>query len=206
MLFDILALISALTAILLLGRLVNIFPSLMACTIRWKESVNLESSVKHSLDRDMLAIAMVLPFCLVADRFGLYAADFMSGIDPSIRLALTIGIFIGYILIRTLISKMIRPRKMQPKTYRTAERASFTFFIVLTIILLAMGGVMSFIKMDETVIRTAMLCVSALIYALFMLRKLQIFASGCSFFAAFLYLCALEILPTGVLVASAIIF
>ena len=71
MLFDILALISALTAILLLGRLVNIFPSLMACTIRWKESVNLESSVKHSLDRDMLSIAMVLPFCLVADRFGL---------------------------------------------------------------------------------------------------------------------------------------
>ena len=69
-----------------------------------------------------------------------------------------------------------------------------------------MGGVMSFIEMDETVIRTAMLCVSALIYALFMLRKLQIFASGCSFFAAFLYLCALEILPTGVLVASAIIF
>ena len=130
----------------------------------------------------------------------------MSGIDPSIRLALTIGIFIGYILIRTLISKMIRPRKMQPKTYRTAERASFTFFIVLTIILLAMGGVMSFIEMDETVIRTAMLCVSALIYALFMLRKLQIFASGCSFFAAFLYLCALEILPTGVLVAAAIIF
>ena len=206
MLFDILALISALTAILLLGRFVNIFPSLMACTIRWKESINLESSVKHSLDRDMLAIAMVLPFCLVADRFGLYAPDFMSGIDPSIRLALTIGIFIGYILIRTLISKMIRPRKMQPKTYRTAERASFTFFIVLPIILLAMGGVMSFIKMDETVIRTAMLCVSALIYALFMLRKLQIFASGCSFFAAFLYLCALEILPTGVLVASAIIF
>ena len=149
MLFDILALISALTAILLLGRLVNIFPSLMACTIRWKESVNLESSVKHSLDRDMLAIAMVLPFCLVADRFGLYAPDSMSGLDPSIRLALTIGIFIGYILIRTLISKMIRPRKMQPKTYRTAERASFTFFIVLTIILLAMGGVMSFIEIDS---------------------------------------------------------
>lgn len=206
MLFDILALISTLTAILLLRRMVNIFPSLMGCTIRWKESVNLEASVKHSLDRDMLAIAMILPFCLVADRFRLYAPDFMSGLAPSIRLALTIGIFTGYILFRTLISKMVRPHKMQPKTYRTAERAAFTFFIILTIILLAMGGVMSFIKMNESVIRTAMLCVSALIYALFMLRKLQIFASGCSFFAAFLYLCALEFVPTGVLVASAIIF
>ena len=206
MLFKTLALISLLIALLLLKTMVGVFPSLIACLTRWKESVNLEASVKHSLDRDMLAIAMILPFCLVTDRFGLYAPDFMSSIDPSIRLALTIGVFTGYILIRTLISKMVRPHKMQPKTYRTAERASFTFFIVLTIILLAMGGVMSFIEMEETVIRTAMLCVSALIYALFMLRKLQIFASGCSFFAAFLYLCALEFLPTGALVASAIIF
>ena len=125
MLFNILALISVLICLSLLKRFAAIFPSLMACIIRWKESVNLESSVKHSLDRDMLAIAMVLPFCLVADRFGLYAPAFMSGIDPSIRLALTIGIFIGYILIRTLISKMVRPHKMEPKTYRTAERASF---------------------------------------------------------------------------------
>ena len=206
MLFDILALISALTAILLLGRLVNIFPSLMACTIRWKESVNLEASVKHSLDRDMLAAAMILPFCLVVERFNLYGPDFISSFSPNLHLAVTIGIFLVYILIRTALTKAFHPHRMQPKTYRTADRASFTFFIVLTIILLAMGGVMSFIGTDETIIRSAMLCVSALIYALFLLRKLQIFVSGCSFFTAFLYLCALEILPTGVLAASAIIF
>ena len=53
MLFDILALISVFIVIILLKRLINIFPSLMACTLRWKESINLEASVKHSLDRDL---------------------------------------------------------------------------------------------------------------------------------------------------------
>lgn len=205
MLFDILALISVFAAILLLGRMVNIFPSLMACTIRWKESVNLEASVKHSLDRDLLAVAMILPFCLVVERFGLYAPDFMTPFGPDLHLAVTIGVFLVYIFIRGAVTKAIRPHKMQSKTYRTATRASFTFFIILTIILLSMGGLMSFGGTEESIIRNAMLCVSAFIYALFLLRKMQIFVSGCSFFAAFLYLCALEFFPTGVLVASAII-
>ncbi len=51
-----------------------------------------------------------------------------------------------------------------------------------------------------------MLWVSAFIYALYMLRKFQIFASGFSILTCFLYLCALEIIPTGLLVASALIF
>ena len=206
MLFEILALISILTIILLLGRMVNIFPSLMACTIRWKESVNLEASVKHSLDRDMLAAAMILPFCLCIERFGMYTPKFMDTLGPNLHLTVTIGIFLTYILIRTLISKMIHPQKLQPKTYRTAGRASFTFFIILTIVLLGIGSILNFIDVEETSITSAMLCVSICIYGLFLLRKTQIFVSGCSFFTAFLYLCALEILPTGVLVASAIIF
>ena len=66
MLFKILALFSTILIIALLKRLVNIFPSLAACMVRWKESLNLEASVKHSLDRDMLAAAMIIPFCLTA--------------------------------------------------------------------------------------------------------------------------------------------
>ena len=206
MLFKILALISVLTVILLLNRLTNIFPSLMACTIRWKESINLEASVKHSLDRDMLAAAMLFPFCLCVEKYGLYTPRFMESFGEDLHLAAFIGIFLIYCILRIVLSKMLRPKRMNPKTYKTAGRASFTFFIILTLILLASGGILNFIDTDPTVVRSAMLCVSIGIYALFLLRKLQIFISGGSFFAAFLYLCALEIFPTGVLAASAIIF
>ena len=205
MLFDILALISVLIVIILLNRLTNIFPSLMACIIRWKESVNLEASVKYSLDRDMLAAAMFLPFCLIVERSGLYTPQFLENTSENLHLAAFIGIFLLFCIIRKAISKILGPGKMNPKTYKTAGRTSFTFFIILTLILLLMGGVMNFIDTDSAFIRSAMLCVSIGIYALFLVRKLQIFVSGCSFFTAFLYLCALEFFPTGVLVASAII-
>ena len=125
--------------------------------------------------------------------------------DDSV-LGVYFAVFASYLLLRFMMTWLFRPQKLPKKTYVAADKASRSFFIVYTLILLAMGGVFGIADVNDSVSRYAMLCVSALIYALFMLRKLQIFASGCSFFAAFLYLCALEILPTGVLVASAIIF
>lgn len=206
MLFDILALISILIMIMLLKRLINIFPSLVACTIRWKESLNLEASVKHSLDRDMLAAAMIIPFCLVVERFRLYDPSFMEGMNDNIHLILTTGVFLVYFFIRTFMSKVMRPHKMNPKTYKAASSASFTFFIILTLVLLSVGAVMNFLNVDPSLIKNAMLWISGGIYLIFLLRKFQIFLSGSTFFTAFLYLCGLEIFPTGILMVSAIIF
>ena len=206
MLFDILALISFLIVLLLLRRLVNVYPSLLACLIRGKESINLEASVKLSRDRDRITYAMIVPFCLVACRYRLYETSFLEGASENRLLAMYFLIFAGYILFRMLVMWLFRPHKMPQKVYRTAGRASYTFFVILTLLLLVMGGVMSFLKIDESTVRLAMLWVSAVIYVLFLFRKTQIFCSSCSVFTAFLYLCALEILPTGILVVSEIIF
>ena len=206
MLFNILALISVLICLSLLKRFTAIFPSLMACIIRWKESVNLEASVKLSNDRDKLAFAMLMPFCLVADRFCLYEPKFLSGFDGNMKLAITIGIFLVYFMLRTIAAKFYRPKGRSSKCYKIADKSALTFFIILTLILLAMGGVMTFMDVEPAMIKSAMLWVSAGIYTLSLLRKTQIFVSGCSIFTAFLYLCALEIFPTGILVVSALIF
>lgn len=205
MLFNILALISVLVCITLLKRLVAICQSLLACFIRWKESVNLEASVKLSNDRDRLALAMAIPFCLVVYSAGLYTPSFLAGFDENLRLAVIIGIFITYFIVRVIASNFFRPKGRESKIYKIGDKSALTFFIIFTLILLAMGGIMSFIGMEPDMIRNAMLWVSAGIYALSLLRKFQIFASGCSIFTAFLYLCALEIFPTGALVASALI-
>ena len=206
MLFNILTLISVLMCLTLLKRFVAIFPSLLACTIRWKESVNLEASVRLSNDRNRIAFVMIIPFCLVAYRFSLYTPTFMEGFDENIRLAILIGIFIAYILLKMILHKSFRPHRGNNRVYDTAGKASFTFMIILALILMAAGGVMTFAGVEEELIRNAMLWISIATYALLVLRKTQIFASSCSLFTAFLYLCALEILPTGILVVPAIIF
>jgi hypothetical protein len=109
-------------------------------------------------------------------------------------------------MLRKGLEHLLRGKKINQKTYRSACKSSHTFFIILTLLLMAMGGIMSFVNVAPMDIKNAMLWVSAAIYAVFLLRKTQIFTSSCSFFSGFLYLCALEILPTGALVASALIF
>ena len=205
MLFNTLALISLIIIITLLRRLVNIFPSLLACLIRWKESVNLEMSVKLSRDRNILAVALIIPFCLTVFHFGLYRPSFMENFSQAAGLGTTIGIFAIYLLLRRTLTAICASRKSRKPAFSTSVAAGRTFFIILTLLLLAIGGIMSFIGSDFNIIKDAMIWVSGAIYLLFLLRRIQIFASSYNFFTVFLYLCALEIIPTGVLVTSAMI-
>ena len=206
MLIKILSTFSVITIMLLLRSIVEIFPSLMACLSRSKECFNLESSVKLNRDRDLVAWSMILPFCLAIYRFNLTGTGFMYNFNENIRLGALICLFALYILFRNTVFHLFRPQKMPKKTYITAGNAAHTYFIILTLIMLATGGAMTLIGVDPAVITTAIIWISAGIYCIFLLRKLQIFMTSCSVFAAFLYLCALEIIPTGTLVVSVIIF
>ena len=206
MLFNLLVLFAFLTVLILLKQLVNILPSLLACLTRGKENINLESSVKLSRDRDILALAMIVPFCLIAVRYRFYVPSFLDGLSENAYLGACFGVFFIYLFLRFIMTKLFLPRKMPKMTYKAACRASFSFFIIYTLVLLAMGAFLGVSDVQETYVRNAMLWVSAFIYALFLLRKTQIFSTSCSVFAGFLYLCALEMIPTGILVVSAIIF
>ena len=92
----ILILASLVLVLIFLDRLVNVFPSLVACVIRWKESINLEASVKLGRDRNLTALLMLLPFCLVATRFRLYDPAFMSVMDDTARLGVILTVAIAY--------------------------------------------------------------------------------------------------------------
>ena len=204
--FNALALISVLVIIVMLQTIVSIIPSVMACLIWWKENINIESSVKLGRARDLSAMAMVIPFCLTAFRFRLYNPGVMDRMADNPRLWTLLGIFAVYGLLRYSAMLLARPHKIPMKTYRAADKAGYTFFILLTILLLAFGATASFAGMPSGTIRIVMLWLSALVYGLYLIRKMQIFVSSCSIFTAFLYLCALEFVPTGILVVSGMIF
>ena len=204
--YETLALISLIAVIALLRRLVNIFPSLVACLIRWKENINLQVSLKMRTDRDIFTYVLFIPFCLAIFRFKLYCPGFMSGMGEGTRLWCTIGIAAGYILVRIACRLLFRLHSTPSSTYKTANDSVRTYFVILALTLLTTGGVLSFFNTPLEHIRTAMFWLSGTIYTLFLVRKTQIFLTSCNLFASFLYLCALEILPTGVLIASAVIF
>ena len=206
MLFNILVICAFLVVLLLLRQLVGIVPSLLACVIRWKESVNLEASVKLSRDRDSIALAMIAPFCLMAYRYRLYSPGFLDGLSENVLLCMYFAVFSAFLLLRFIAVITFRPHRMPKKVFATAVKTSSSFFIICTLILLAACGIMSVLDISDAEIRSAMLWISAATYMLALIRKMQIFSTSCSVFVAFLYLCALEMIPTGILVVSAIIF
>ena len=206
MLFNVLALISLLILLMMLRTLVGVFPSLVACLVRSKESINLEASAQLSRDRNFLAAALIVPFCLIVCKEDIYLPSFMEECNENFRLCIIFGIFMAYILIRRFLEYILRPKVKNAKIYQTACKASRTFFSLLTLTLLGIAGITSFIGTSAETVTSAMLWISASIYLIYILRKTQILAASASFFAAFLYLCALEIIPTGALIASAIIF
>ena len=204
--FDALALISVLVFMLSLKTFVGIFQSIMASAMRWKENINIESSVRLSRDRDLSALIMVLPFCLTVFKFRIYNPAFIANLSDSSRLWTIIGTFIIYFILRKSASLLVHPHSIPQKTYTAACKSANTFFILLTIAIITIGSLLAFCGVSAGIIKSVLLWLSALIYGLYLVRKLQIFASSCSIFAAFLYLCALEILPTGILVVSDVIF
>ena len=206
MLFNILALIALLFVLALLKRIASILPMMMVCLIRKKENINIDTSLKLRTERDLAAASMLLPFCLAASRLRLYDAGFLAGMSENAVLGITIGVFICYILLRVAFAAAIRPKKMSSALYHAATSTVHTYFFVLTVVMLITGGVMSACNADPDTIKITMFWISGTIYMLFLMRKLQIFASCCNLFISFLYLCALEILPTGVLITSAVIF
>ena len=206
MIFDALALISLIAVITMLKRLVGIFPSIMTCMVRWKENVSLLHSLKTRTDRNLFAFAMLVPFVLTAYRYRMFFPDFMHGLNGDLRLGITFGVFIAYLIARLACVHMFKMRKTTNSVYYTAVDSAKTYFIVLTLLLMATGGISSLTDAPIEHARTAMFWISGAMYTVFLVRKSQIFHSSCSLFVTFLYLCALEILPTGVLIASAVIF
>ncbi len=140
MLFNILASVSVLLMITFLRKLVTLFPSLFACMLRWKENVNLESSVKLSYDRNLLAAILIVPFCLTVERFCLYEPSFIAKMDEKIRIGVIFGVFLGYFIIRAVASGIALAYTEKKKAYSPAAKSAYTFFIMLALILLTMGG------------------------------------------------------------------
>lgn len=200
---EIAAIICILTVMLSVRRITDVIPSMLGCLFRWKEAFNLEYSVRLSRNRNITFIVLTVPACLLAARFRLYDPDFMSGMTPPLRLLVTCGVFIGYLLTRRLSGTVFRPKTMDRNAYNAARMLFLTFFSLMSMVCIITAGALSFTDTDDTVIRQVSLYITGGFYLLFIFRKCQIFSHYCSLFSTILYLCTLEILPTGLLVASA---
>ena len=197
--------IFTLLAVFTLKNLINIAPLLLDSLSRWKACVNIDASVQLKSDRNTLGYIHVLPLALIADRFALIRPQILDFIPPSLHSLSTLGIVILWLLLRRLIFGICSMRVRRIETFRTAHKSFFNYLTLASILAIVTTGVLSFCRCDDGLVRTILLYGLGVMYIISFVRKRQILRSFCNPLSTFLYLCALEIIPTGALIAGALL-
>ena len=191
-----------LLAIIFLRSFLDVLPYLADSVLRARGSTALENSVRVSRERNVIALILLIPACLLLYRYRIYDPGFVQGIDTDIRMLIVAGAFFAYLLLRFLLYLWLRPRRRYDN-YQMSYRAGYTFFILLLLLVLPTVGLLYLFHASDLSFRTLILVETGTIYLLYLLRRGQILSASCNPLTTFLYLCALELLPTGLLVASA---
>jgi len=180
----------------------RLLPSVIYCIKMSRGAVNLEHSLSQARSRNIIALIHILPFCLIIDSLGLYHPSF---VPEGLGIPVILGALLGYLLLRLIMFKMCMPGTMSRRENSVAaHRAPFTFFIALVILLLLTLGVLTLFHSEPGTIRTVALYEIYAIYGLSVIRTAQILGLEHSGVTTFLYLCALEFAPAGLIVFSAL--
>ena len=201
---NILVVVFVLLALILLDDFLELAPYLADHIFRSRGSRALEHSLRVSRDRNTIAIAFIIPAILIVNRYRLWPATFLDGLNPDLRLPVVAGVFLVYILIRYLSYIIFKPKRRY-EYYVLAYRSAFSLFILLMVLLLVTVGIQALFGCKDLLIRDVLYAEIALVYLFHLVRKMQILSISYSPLTTFLYLCTLELLPTAALVVSAVL-
>ena len=204
MLMGILVTVFVILALLEIRNFLHVFPFLWDSVFRARGSVALENNVRVARERNQQVFILMIPAILFTYRYRLYDARFLQSLEGNWRLAAVAGVFMAYFLLRFLLYLILKPKR-RTDHYRMAHRAGFTFFILLLLPAIAGVTILYFFRANDFIIRSFLYILAALTYLMFLVRKSQILSLSCNPLLTFLYLCGLEILPTGALIASAVL-
>lgn len=180
-----------------------IVPRLLGGAWRWKTHLEIEDSHQLAWSRNLVFAVLFVPSCLLVQSHSLYSPSFFEGLSPAARLGATAGTLLGYLLLRTFLDWQLEMKSFGSRTFIAANRSFYSFWIILFLLLFLCGAGMRLVTDNEDIVRTVLLHLTAVSYFFHILKRGQIFSSACNPFTTILYLCSLELLPTGTLVLSA---
>ena len=197
----ILAVVAVLFLLVGLPDLFRLVPHLLYSFDRSRGAAALEHSLGMARTRNVAAIACLLPFCLMADRYALLRPGFWTQIPAQWSAPATLGLVLAFLLVRVLSCLIWRPRRLNTEQYATLRHSPYNYFILLTTLMLVSVGILSLLRLPDTVIQTVLWVEMAVLYLFAIFRSGQILSGFGMGFPTFLYLCGLEIIPAALLVA-----
>ncbi|MBO4670326.1 MAG: DUF4271 domain-containing protein [Bacteroidales bacterium] len=180
--------------------LIRIFPQLLRCLSRWKGNVEVEHSVSVARMRNTITLPSVLAIAILANRFRLFNATFMAPVDPEWSLVVSVGIVLAVLFVRWIFYLCTPLRSRTNELALTLRHVIFNYLILLSVVMLVSALLLMALKVPSTAVRGVLLAECGLFYLLHLRRTSQILSSRYGSLATILYLCALEILPVGILI------
>lgn len=201
----ILAILSIVLILAIFLETMQAFPSIVGSLLRWRFCISMEHSLSLSSTRNRAALVMALPLCLIVDRFQLYNPSFSGNIPPQVSSAFVTGIFLAYMLLRRVIFKILSFKKMQSDEANAVHFTYLTYVFFCSLTMIVTAGVIKISGISSETVGNIFFIELATFWFASFIRTGQILGSRFSVFATFLYLCALEIFPAGLLILSAVL-
>ena len=181
----------AVVAVVISLRDIRMVPALLHSLTSRKACEEAEYNMQTSRTRTWVSSVFMLPLALIADRY----------LAPESHILITIALLTGYLLLRLLVYGLIRYRLLGGEHFRYAYTCFFTYSLLSTAVCLIAVGVLNVAGATDDTVRTVVISVLSAFYFFFLIRKWQFLQNSYRPFTTFLYLCALEFLPLGILAA-----
>ena len=182
--------------------LYRIFPHLAKSFSRWRWNFTIEASLQLARTRDLVALLCIVPFCLVLGRYRLVGMDLFRFVPEAWHTLAILALMLVWYFVRSLIYLLMETRAVNPGTFQVARRAERNFFIILTFVLLAVAGICYCFGAPDSSVRRMLYIAIGVVYTVFLVIKGEILKSVCNPLATFLYLCGIELIPAGILIAA----
>jgi len=188
-----------------LNLLYTLIPYLFGALTGWKATARLNQSMRLSRERNILFHLAFLPFCLISSRFSLYHIGIMDGMPPHMVTLISLGVAFIYLGVRQLLAVFFAPSYCMEQ-WKIAKTNLPNGFILITLLAIIYCGIAAFAGIPDDTSRRVLLYIAAIVFIVIFYRNFEILSWKGRRFKGFLYLCALELAPSILLVASAIIF
>ena len=200
------------TALLILAILLELFklmPVMTGCLLRSRGNLEVEHSISTARSRNLCARVLAVPFLVAVDRYRLYDAAFLAGWDePWLRLGELVAVGAAFLIFRRILHAFLLGRRLRldNDSSRAVTRGILNYFICFAILMMLSISILYMFKASDEAIRLVISGELAIFWILSWVREGQILQQKSGGFITFLYLCGLELLPAGALLASALIF
>lgn len=205
LLFATLATVFTIFFLLELRSVLKIAPYLGKCVWRWKYNLEIEDSLQLSRSRNQVALTLVVPLAMLIYSWSVFSPDIIRGLSPTLQLCVVIVAIMFQIPLRDFLNWQVESRHHSSKVLQAANGAFYNFLIILFLLLFVAGASAQTLTSNAEFTRRLLIWITGLSYSVYVIRKGQIFASVCNPFVTFLYLCALELFPTALLLSVAVL-